>query len=108
MIKISDTVVDFLIESYKIAWRNMGKESFVDGFSAGYHYSKFNQCKAKILIAGTRLVAIDTGACQRGYYTPHELDERSHLLLDIQNQVQKSNRHLTAYYLDSKKIVEQL
>lgn len=108
MIKISDSVVDFLIESYKIVWRNTEKQSFVDGFSAGYHYSKLGQCTVKIQLARTRLAAIDTVACQRGYYTPHELDERSRLLLDIQNQVQKSNKHLTAYYLDSKKIVEQL
>lgn len=108
MIKISDSVVDFLIESCKIAWRNTEKQFFVDGFSAGYHYGKLGQCTAKIQLARTRLAAIDTGACQRGYYTQHELDERSRLLLDIQNQAQKRNKHLNAYYLDSKKIVEQL
>jgi len=104
MIKISDSVVDFLIESYKIAWRNTEKQSFVDGFSAGYHYSKLGQCTVKIQLARTRLAAIDTVACQRGYYTPHELDERRRLLLDIQNQAQESNKHLNAYYLDQKKL----
>lgn len=102
MKQLSDNIVETQIERFKAAWRNTAKQPFVDGFSAGYHYTKYQQNYAEFKYAYMRLSQIDSRSNQRGTNLSQEWYERTILTSIIQSSMSEGLRHWDSFLRDIK------